>query len=228
MSRPDPDLLADLLSTSEDRRLTRSERRAVRAVLADHSLRPEARRALVDGLFAAAIERAHDHRDRALLDWLQDLVGLVMASAPEVPAPRAWFGPEEPMVEGLLSFLADTRASLDVAVFTLTDDRVSQALADLHARGVAVRLLSDNDKAHDLGSDIHRLIEAGLAVRVDRSQHHFHHKFAVRDGAALLTGSYNWTRGADRDNRENFLVTWEPALVRRYAEAFEQLWTALG
>ena len=30
---------------------------------------------------------------------------------------------------------------------------------------------------------------------------------SVLDGTALLNGSYNWTRGADQNNRENFLLT---------------------
>ena len=42
-----------------------------------------------------------------------------------------------------------------------------------------------------------------------------------------FTGSYNWTRGADRDNRENFLVSEEPPLVARYQHAFERLWGEL-
>jgi len=51
-----------------------------------------------------------------------------------------------------------------------------------------------------------------------------HHKFALFDGRLLLTGSYNWTRGAADDNHENFVVTDDPHLLRAYAQAFEDLW----
>ena len=40
------------------------------------------------------------------------------------------------------------------------------------------------------------LAELGVAVRIDRSEHHMHHKFALFDDAILATGSYNWTRSA--------------------------------
>ena len=59
-------------------------------------------------------------------------------------------------------------------------------------------------------------------------RHHFHHKFAVIDGHVLLNGSYNWTRSADMNNRENFMLSEEPTLVRRYARAFDALWAELG
>jgi phosphatidylserine/phosphatidylglycerophosphate/cardiolipin synthase-like enzyme len=55
-----------------------------------------------------------------------------------------------------------------------------------------------------------------------------HHKFAVVDGKTFLTGSYNWTRGAARDNEENLVVTDDPRPVSSYSEAFERLWTRLG
>ena len=128
------------------------------------------------------------------------------------------------MVETLLELLSETRRSLDLAVFTLTDDRLSKAILDLHRGGVAVRILTDDDKANDRGSDVRALARAGVPVRLDRSEHHFHHKFAVFDRARVVTGSYNWTRGAAEHNRENFLIAEDPALVRGFSEAFDAIW----
>src|SRR5262249_2037155 len=53
-----------------------------------------------------------------------------------------------------------------------------------------------------------------------------HHKYVVRDGAAVWTGSTNWT--VDSWTREeNVIVTVEsPALAGRYLEDFEQLWSS--
>ncbi len=39
---------------------------------------------------------------------------------------------------------------------------------------------------------------------------HMHHKFALFDGGRLLTGSYNWTRGAAETNYENVIDTTDP------------------
>jgi cardiolipin hydrolase len=55
-----------------------------------------------------------------------------------------------------------------------------------------------------------------------------HHKYAVFDQQTTLTGSYNWTRSADKYNDENFLITSEPTINRAYLGHFNRLWKSLG
>jgi phosphatidylserine/phosphatidylglycerophosphate/cardiolipin synthase-like enzyme len=52
-----------------------------------------------------------------------------------------------------------------------------------------------------------------------------HHKYVIRDGSSVWTGSTNWT--ADSWTREeNVVVTVDsPALAARYLEDFEELWS---
>jgi phosphatidylserine/phosphatidylglycerophosphate/cardiolipin synthase-like enzyme len=52
-----------------------------------------------------------------------------------------------------------------------------------------------------------------------------HHKYVVRDGESVWTGSTNWT-GDSWTREENVIVSFRsPALAARYTEDFEQLWT---
>jgi phosphatidylserine/phosphatidylglycerophosphate/cardiolipin synthase-like enzyme len=52
-----------------------------------------------------------------------------------------------------------------------------------------------------------------------------HHKYVVRDGASVWTGSTNWTLDS-WTREENVIVTVESAeLARRYVADFEQLWS---
>ena len=88
-----------------------------------------------------------------------------------------------------------------------------------------MRIISDDDKSNDRGSDVDRLAEAGVPVRVDRTQYHMHHKFAVFDERLLLTGSYNWTRGAAEHNEENFIITSEQHFVHSFSNLFGKLWS---
>jgi len=225
-------LLDAFLSTFDDQRVTRTERKAIAALVAEADPSEHDREVLEARLFEEVGERMRDPRDRGLLHALRVVVGQLRrrrsgAAAARKPT-RVWFGPEEPMAETLCTLIRSTRETLDVAVFTITDDRVSQALMEAHRRGVRVRILTDDDKSEDRGSDVDRLDRAGLPVAMDRSPHHFHHKFAVFDGAAVLTGSYNWTRGAARSNRENFMLTYEPEAVTAYAANFERLWGELA
>jgi phosphatidylserine/phosphatidylglycerophosphate/cardiolipin synthase-like enzyme len=91
-----------------------------------------------------------------------------------------------------------------------------------------VRVITDDTKADDVGSDVDRIAGAGIPVRVDRSPCHMHHKFAVLDEATLLTGSYNWTRSAAAENQENLVVSDDVRLVSPFVATFERLWASLG
>src|SRR5207248_2349871 len=135
--------------------------------------------------------------------------------SPAVGEDLAFFAPGERCLQQIIHRIGQCRRTADLCVFTITDDRISRAILDAHRRGVKIRIISDNEKWHDLGSDIEKFREAGIAVKLDdvhghtdpHLNGHMHHKFAIFDGVRLLNGSYNWTRGAADANYENITDT---------------------
>ena len=107
-------------------------------------------------------------------------------------------------------------------------DNFTEEVLAAHRRGVAVRIVTDNDKEYDAGSDISRLRDAGIPVVVDRTEAHMHHKFAIFDGERLLNGSYNWTRSAGQYNEENVVLSNDRQLVGTFSAQFEKLWRQLS
>lgn len=212
-----------------DGRLSRSERAALRELIeseVDTNAERDRLRALA---FDVARERLSARDASAVLTWIEDVSALLDRKGtqhiePTAPASEAWFSPGEGPLDCIRRHIQATRAALDVCVYTITDDRLVRSLESAARRGVRVRILGDDVKSGDLGSDIKRLAQTGAQVRVDRSPNHMHHKFAIFDAAALLTGSYNWTRSAERGNSENVLVTADPGVVAAYAAEFEQVW----
>ncbi len=87
-------------------------------------------------------------------------------------------------------------------------------------------MITDNEKAFDLGSDTERIAQAGVPLKIDRTTNHMHHKFALFDRKQLLTGSYNWTRSAAKYNEENFIVTDDRSLIVPFEREFDRLWDA--
>lgn len=120
-------------------------------------------------------------------------------------------------------------AALDlwVCVFTISDNDITRALLRAHQQGVNLRIITDNDKSMDAGSDIFELEDAGIQIRTDQSSSHMHHKFSIADGSRLITGSYNWTRSAEQYNQENIIATEHPDLVRPFKIEFRRLWSLL-
>lgn len=215
-----------LRTTLEDRKLTRSERRALKDVVAELGGDARAHALFRDRAFEVARESMFGRDALAVVEWLEDVVkALVQEPERQVTGrAEAWFSPEDDCPERIALLIGSTLRTADICVFTITDDRLASAVYDAHRRGVRVRLISDDEKSLDTGSDVERLAVRGVPVRYDRTPHHMHHKFALLDGHTLLNGSYNWTRSAADFNDENFLVTDEPRLVRRYQEYFDALW----
>jgi len=97
-----------------------------------------------------------------------------------------------------------------------------------HKKGILIKLITDNDKSFDVGSDIEQLAKAGIAIKMDTSPNHMHHKFMVADNRSVLTGSYNWTLSAARYNHENIIVTRDASVIRSFAQQFDQLWNVMA
>ncbi len=143
------------------------------------------------------------------------------------PTSLAFFSPGPDCLGQVVHCFQAARQTVDVCVFTITDDRIAGAMLEAHRRGVRVRIVTDNDKAGDLGSDIERLEAAGIPTKIDRTPYHMHHKFAIFDGTRLLNGSYNWTRGAADQNAENVIDTGDRDLVAAFQRQFDFLWAKL-
>ena len=113
-------------------------------------------------------------------------------------------------------------------MFTISDDPIAETLDECYSRGVNVRIITDDGKIFDKGSDIVLLNKKGINVRIDSDKSLMHHKFVIIDNIKLLTGSYNWTRTGADINNENMLVTTNNKIVRAYKKEFQRLWMEMN
>lgn len=216
-----------LETTFLDHKISRGEKKGlahvVRESLSDeHSLSVARSYA-----FKLAREQLNDAGPQAVIDWLEEVMKVLTPSqvaASDSDRAEAFFSPKDPCVNKLVGMFQQSRKRVDICVFTITDDRIRRAIEDAHRRRVQIRILSDNDKSGDLGSDIRYLSGLGIPLRVDHSQYHMHHKFALFDRRRLLNGSYNWTRSAAENNEENFVITSDTSLVRSFQNEFDRMW----
>ncbi len=160
------------------------------------------------------------------LKWLELVIKTLDISSiqPKINS-AAYFSPGEACREKIRSMLAQSRQKADICVFTIADDVLTEAILNAHQRNVQIRIITDNDKSEDSGSDIEYLQNKGIAIAMDNSPYHMHHKFALFDNSFLLNGSFNWTRSASQQNQENVLVTDDITLLTAYQKEFNKLWT---
>ena len=217
-----------LAATLEDHRLSRGEKHALEELLASDEIRPEELAFFRHRAFALAREKLPNELSRHVLDWLEAVNKVLLPPEPvETNRAEVHFSPGPGCLEAIRRQLVESKKTVDICVFTITDDRLSREIVGAHRRGVKLRVVTDDDKARDRGSDVYDFADAGIEVRVDQSEHHMHHKFAVFDSRVVVTGSYNWTRSAAQRNRENILVTDDERLVRPYRRVFDDMWDRL-
>jgi phosphatidylserine/phosphatidylglycerophosphate/cardiolipin synthase-like enzyme len=138
----------------------------------------------------------------------------------------------------LASFLERAKRSLDIALYDLrlkpeTNELVFGTLTAAVTRGVNVRLLYNVDEprpAASAGVPPPKTSPAEIeampfpTVGVEGWPDLMHHKYVVRDGASVWTGSTNWTDDSWSREENVIAVIDSEGVATRYEEDFEQLW----
>ena len=147
--------------------------------------------------------------------------------------------PAEAVAKRLIAWLEGASRSLDLALYDVrlpgpVGDAVAGALRDAMGRGVRVRIAFNDDtpgpdprpfEPPPPSTQPHVLESLGAELRpVPGWRDLMHHKYVVRDDAAVWTGSANWTLDS-WTRQENVLATADDsALARAYARNFAQIW----
>ena len=143
------------------------------------------------------------------------------------------------MAQRLATFLDGATRTLDVAIYDLRLEEspantLMNSFESAVKRGVAVRLMFNQDHAQTIPVPpppeidwgfVDRLRTAGVRVKpVLGVPDLMHHKYVVRDGLSVLSGSTNWTN--DSWNREeNVMLTIESTeIAADFALNFQGLW----
>ena len=148
---------------------------------------------------------------------------------PNLREARIAFSPRGEAKLLILRELRQSRKSVDLAMFYLSDKELIDALCFLaRHQGVTVRILTDNrmdtpahrptlERLAQHGASIHVLPMTGTAL--------MHLKCAVIDGETVIAGTANWTPTAFDQNFEDSLAIHSPELGRLYTAHLEMLRT---
>eukprot|EP00095_Tigriopus_kingsejongensis_P011113 snap_masked-scaffold268_size230776-processed-gene-1.14 protein:Tk11113 transcript:snap_masked-scaffold268_size230776-processed-gene-1.14-mRNA-1 annotation:"predicted protein" len=131
-------------------------------------------------------------------------------------------------LQRLLTHIRSAQKSLDLCLFLITCRPLAQAVWSRIGRGVKVRVILDHASTEVTGSQSEALRARGAFVRSRSMDYLMHHKFCVVDGQRVISGSLNWTTQGVMGNRENVIITEDPALVTAFARHFQTLWEEMA
>ena len=160
----------------------------------------------------------------AYKEWTHILIEKIIKFEVLEPENNAYFSHHDNIREVVISSLNSAQYDVKICMYTISDNPIADAILQSFSRGVTVRIITDDGKILDKGSDIISLDERGIDIRIDSDRSLMHHKFVIIDNIKLLTGSYNWTRTGSDINNENILVTTNKKIAKAYKKEFKRLW----
>jgi competence ComEA-like helix-hairpin-helix protein len=154
--------------------------------------------------------------------------------------------PRSQSVNGTIAkILGLAQHTVDLALFVFSEQSIVDALAQRHQQGVQVHALIDPNFAFLSYSEALDMLGTHLPNRkcqVEAGNHPWanpissvgtpilppgdklHHKFAVIDDRAIVTGSHNWSAAADTQNDETLLIVENPTVAAHFVREFDRLY----
>jgi phosphatidylserine/phosphatidylglycerophosphate/cardiolipin synthase-like enzyme len=149
-----------------------------------------------------------------LFRWIHRRLG-IMASI------EVQFSPKGGCMDAVVRELAKARHEVLVQAYSFTSDPITLALVEAKKRGAQVDILLDRSNEQESYSDLHVLLEQGLAPLIDSNHAIAHNKIIIIDKRTVITGSYNFTNQAEHENAENLLIIkGNRELLQHYRENF--------
>jgi phosphatidylserine/phosphatidylglycerophosphate/cardiolipin synthase-like enzyme len=156
------------------------------------------------------------------------LVFFVPAHSQDKPTPcptlAVYFSPNGGCTQAIIRELDKAMSSVLVQAYSFTSAPIAKALLSAHKRGVKVQVIFDKSQRTQKYSSADFLANQGIPTRIDATHAIAHNKVMIIDGETVITGSFNFTKGAEEKNAENLLVIRDKALAGRYIANWKVHW----
>jgi phosphatidylserine/phosphatidylglycerophosphate/cardiolipin synthase-like enzyme len=133
-----------------------------------------------------------------------------------------YFSPNGGSTEAIISAISSAKRAVFVQAYSFTSVPIATALRDAHRRGVAVCVIVDKTQRSERYTSATFLDNEGITVLVDEKPKIAHSKVMIIDGETVITGSFNFTKGAEFSNVENLLVIKSGKLAAVYLEEWRR------
>jgi len=133
-----------------------------------------------------------------------------------------YFSPNGGAAAAIVKEIDAAKKSIHVLAYSISEDRITRALAKANTRGVAVILIVDPGQQGQSYSTAPKIKQSGVRTLVDRAHALMHNKTIIVDAATVITGSMNFTTSGDKQNAENTIVIRDIEAAKIYENDFQK------
>lgn len=135
------------------------------------------------------------------------------------------FSAEDRALENLVAVVNDAQFNIRFLAFSFTADDLAQAMINRARAGVDVQGVYEKFGSASIYSDLKIFWCAGIPARQDGNGSLMHDKVIIIDNSTVITGSLNFTAGADGENEENVLIIDNPEIAALYLQEYQKIWS---
>lgn len=148
-----------------------------------------------------------------------------LSGAPEVvPAAqiRVFFTPGHSVETAIAEVVDEARNRIYVQAYSFTNPLIVQALANAKARDVNVIVVLDKSNRNQKYSAADFTKNSGIETLIDDRHAIAHNKVMIIDDRVVITGSYNFTRAAEKSNAENLVIIESAPIAQKYLQNWQK------
>jgi phosphatidylserine/phosphatidylglycerophosphate/cardiolipin synthase-like enzyme len=135
---------------------------------------------------------------------------------------QVFFSPNGGATEAVVHELGNAKKEILVQTYSFTSRPIAKALVNAYKRGVKVIVILDRSQRSDKYNSADFVHNAGIPIYIDDRHAIAHKKIMVIDQAVVITGSFNITKAAEKNNAEDLLVIKGHAdVVKKYLSNFK-------
>ncbi len=132
-----------------------------------------------------------------------------------------YFCPEDMCAERIIQNIGQAKESIHFMTFSFTHEGIADSIL---FKDIVIKGIFEKIQAGSRYSQYDRFKDFGLEVKKDTNPANMHHKVFIIDKKIVVTGSFNPSQNADRENDENILIIHNAEIAQRYLDEFERVW----
>lgn len=133
------------------------------------------------------------------------------------------FTPGSDCTAVILREIKNAHQSIYIQAYSFTSAPIAKAVADAQKKGIDVKLILDKSQMRkNRYSSAKYFVNQSVPVWIDYKPAIAHNKVIIIDNNTVITGSFNFTRAAQKRNAENLLIIHDPGLAMLYFDNWKK------
>jgi len=134
---------------------------------------------------------------------------------------QIYFSPNGGATYAIVRELRKAKNEVLVQAYSFTSKEIAQALIDAHNRGVHTEIILDKSNRSTKYSAGDFTAHMRIPTYIDDTHAIAHNKIIIIDRDVVITGSFNFTKAAEKNNAENLVIFRSEELARIYRDNWE-------